>query len=86
MAEVYPLYNANDVTAIKNILTETGHVREAEGFFLACHIGLRAGDLLKITFKQMAEKFVEVDEDKTGKTRRFPVTDVMKVSLKQLKK
>jgi integrase len=74
------------VKAIRQVLTEDSKMREAEGFFLACHVGLRASDLLKLTFEDMEKREVNLSEDKTSKIRIFPVTDIMAESVKTLKK
>ena len=50
MAEVSPITDFYDVKAIYKKLNKWGNVREAECFMVGCHVGLRASDLLLITF------------------------------------
>ena len=86
MAEVHPLYKYEDIQRVRENLTKRGKIREAECFFIACHIGLRSCDLLTLKFDDMKGKRVTVTEKKTGKKRDFPLTKVVSDSLPILKK
>jgi integrase len=85
MAEVYPITNLEEVRAVRRVLKKWGNVREAEAFFINCHMGLRVGDLLKLKFSQMTGKSFIVKEEKTKKNREIPLTPLMKDSIAILK-
>lgn len=80
MAEVHPIENINDVRRIRNKLTEWGNVREAELFWLGCHVGFRISDFIGLTFEQVknAKHSITVKEKKTGKNNIIEMTDVTK--------
>jgi integrase len=83
---VQPLYEYTDVLNVQSILGEKwGNVREGECFFIACHIGLRACDLLELKFEQFKKNHIKVIEKKTGKTRIIIQTDVLRKSIVTLK-
>jgi integrase len=58
--------------------------REAECFLIGCNLALRAGDLLSLRFDQMEGETVAICEQKTGKNKEFPVTDVVRESVARL--
>lgn len=85
MAEVYPIEKIEDIIAVRRILTKWGKVREAELFNIGCHIGLRIGDLLKVTFDDVESGWLKVTEEKTGKKREpIPTTSVVLASAQLL--
>lgn len=80
MAEVHPIENLTDVRRIKNKLTEWGNIREAELFWLGCHVGFRISDIIGLTFEQFkkAKRDIVVREKKTGKHNTIEITEVTK--------
>lgn len=80
MAEVHPIENFQDVRRIRNKLTEWGNVREAELFWLGCHVGFRISDIIGLTFEQFkkAKRDIVLKEKKTGKNNTIEITDVTK--------
>lgn len=87
MAEVHPIENINDVRRIRNKLTEWGNIREAEMFWLGCHVGFRVSDFIDLTFEQFlkAKNSITVREKKTGKHNIIEVTDVTREVVSNLK-
>lgn len=86
MAEVHPIYNYEDVKAVRRILTKWNNLREAEAFFIACHVGLRASDLLKLKFSDFEGNRVTLEEQKTGKRKCFPISENVSDSVEILRK
>lgn len=87
MADIYPVYLMEDVRAVRRILTKWGDVREAECFFMGCHLGLRAGDLLDLKFSDIEGKTKHsLIEKKTGKEREVFFTPIIFESIQTLRK
>lgn len=92
MAAVYPITNFEDVRVIRRLLTKWGNVREAEAFFINCHMGLRVSDLLQLKFSDFEGTHeLRILEKKTENTRKvkkyrtIPITEVMIESVEILR-
>ena len=85
--EVEPIRKLSDVKRMYNHLLSKGINREAECFLIGCNVALRAGDLLTIRFDQIekGQKKVIINEQKTGKKREFPITQVVRESVARLR-
>jgi len=81
MAEVYALTNFDDVEAIRDQLIKSNKFVEAQCWFIGCHVGLRAGDLLSLTWDDLRTTEQKVIEMKTGKARQLLLTPVIKECL-----
>ena len=84
--EVEPIRKMEDVKRFYNWLNENATPREAECFLIGCNVALRAGDLLKLKFSDFDGKFIALNEQKTGKYKRIPVTPVITEAVERLKK
>ena len=74
-----------DVKRFYNWLNANCTPREAECFLIGCNIALRAGDLLKLKFSDISGKYIELNEQKTGKYKRIPITQVILDAVERLK-
>ena len=74
-----------DVKRFYGWLNENCTPREAECFLIGCNIALRAGDLLKLKFSDISGKYIELNEQKTGKYKRIPITQVILDAVERLK-
>jgi len=83
--EVEPIRKMVDVKRFYNWLNDNCTPREAECFLIGCNVALRAGDLLQLKFSDMEGDFIELNEQKTGKFKRIPMTQVVLDSVKRLK-
>lgn len=72
--EVEPIRDMADVKRFYNWLKENATVREAECFLIGCNVALRAGDLLKLKFSDIEGEYIDLNEQKTGKYKRIPIT------------
>lgn len=73
-----------DVKRMYRWLNENATPREAECWIIGCNLALRAGDLLGLRFDQLAGSHISIIEQKTGKKKRFPVTDIVRESAARL--
>jgi integrase len=87
MAEVHPIEKFSDVKRIRDKLTEWGNIREAEMFWLGCHVGFRVSDFGTLTFEQFAKAktSITVKEKKTGKNNVIELTEVTSEVVQNLK-
>ena len=83
--EVEPIRDMVDVKRFYNWLNVNCTPREAECFLIGCNVALRAGDLLKLKFSDISGKYIELNEQKTGKYKRIPITPVILESVERLK-
>lgn len=84
--EVEPIRKKEDIKRFYDWLNENCTPREAECFLMGCNVALRAGDLLSLKFEDFENgKFIELNEQKTGKFKRIPITQVMRDSVARLK-
>ncbi len=71
--KVEPIRHQSDIDQVKALLE--GHPRNHALFTMGINTNLRAGDLAKLTLDQVANvrpgEFIEIQESKTGKTRRI---------------
>lgn len=87
MAEVEPFREMSDVKLMYNWLNEHKTVREAECFLIGCNVALRAGDLLQIKFSDVEGKqFIDLNEQKTTKFKRIPITNTVREATARLRK
>lgn len=83
--EVEPIRKMEDVKRFYDWLNENATPREAECFLIGCNVALRAGDLLKLKFSDFGGKFIALNEQKTGKYKRIPITPVITEAVDRLK-
>ena len=83
MEFVEPIRDLNDIERIKNYLIRW-RFRDFMMFIMGINIGLRISDLLSLKVKDvMDSEYVELKEGKTGKYKRFPLSDSYKWYLKE---
>lgn len=86
MAEVEPVRDMADVKRMYQWLNEHSTAREAECFLIGCNLALRAGDLLSLPFSKIDGKtHIELNEQKTGKHKRIPITPLVREAVERLK-
>jgi integrase len=83
--EVEPIRKMEDVKRFYDWLNVNATPREAECFLIGCNVALRAGDLLKLKFSDFGGKFIALNEQKTGKYKRIPITHVITDAVERLK-
>ena len=80
---VEPIRNLNDIERLKNYFIR-GRFRDFLMFIMGINIGLRISDLLSLKVKDvMNGEYVELKEGKTGKYKRFPLSDSYKWYLRE---
>lgn len=67
-----------------NWLKDNKNQREAECFLIGCNLALRAGDLLKLKVSDMGQTHVSIVEQKTGKKKRFPISQPVRDAVGRL--
>ena len=83
MEFVEPIRDLDDIERIKNYLIRW-RFRDFMMFIMGINIGLRISDLLSLKVKDvMDSEYVELKEGKTGKYKRFPLSDSYKWYLKE---
>ena len=83
MQFVEPIRDLNDIERIKNYLIHW-RFRDFMMFIMGINIGLRISDLLSLKVKDVINgEYVELKEGKTGKYKRFPLSDSYKWYLKE---
>lgn len=83
--EVEPVRDMNDVKRMYKYLLKHSTPREAECWIIGCNLALRAGDLLSLSFDQMESDSVVMVEQKTGKSKQFPVTELVRDAVGRLR-
>lgn len=76
-----------DVKRMYDWLNENITPREAECFLIGCNVALRASDLLRLRFDQFGKnaEFIDLNEKKTGKFKRIPITPVVRQAVDRLR-
>lgn len=78
---VEPLRDKKDIETVKNIL-KTKSNRDYLLFLIGINIGLRISDILKLKVSDVKKKdYILVNEQKSGKYRKIPITKSFKKSL-----
>lgn len=78
MVCVEPIRDKNKIEVVKRILKEHG-TRDFLLFLMGINIGLRISDILKLKVGDVIKKdYIEITEQKTGKYKRFPITQSFK--------
>jgi len=81
MVCVEPIRDKNKIEIVKRILKENGS-RDYLLFLLGINSGLRISDILKLKVSDVKnKKYIELNEQKTGKYKRFPITNSYKSAL-----
>ena len=81
MVCVEPIRDKNKIETVKRILKENGS-RDYLLFLLGINSGLRISDILKLKVSYVKnKKYIELYEQKTGKYKRFPITNSYKNAL-----
>lgn len=85
--EVEPIRDLADVKRMYNWLNDNITPREAECFLIGCNVALRASDLLRLRFDQFDNdaQFIDLNEKKTGKFKRIPITKIVRDAVERLK-
>lgn len=85
--EVEPIRDMKDVKRMYDWLNENITPREAECFLIGCNVALRASDLLRLRFDQFGKnaEFIDLNEKKTGKFKRIPITPVVRQAVDRLR-
>ena len=83
MELVEPIRNKEAIEAVKSILRSNG-IRDYLLFLMGINVGLRISDILKLKVCDVKNKeYISVKEKKTGKLKRFPVTDSFRYVLEE---
>ena len=81
MEFVEPIRDRETINLVKRILKEHG-TRDYLLFLMGINSGLRISDILKLKVKDVLNKnYIEIKEQKTGKLKRFPITNSFKAEL-----
>ena len=81
MEFVEPIRDRETINLVKRILKEHG-TRDYLLFLMGINSGLRISDILKLKVKDVLNKnYIEIKEQKTGKLKRFPITNSFKSEL-----
>jgi len=81
MEYVEPIRDKNKIELVKRILKEHGS-RNFLLFLLGINSGLRISDILKLKVKDVKDRdYIEIKEQKTGKYKKFPITDYFRMQL-----
>lgn len=84
MVCVEPIRDKSKIEIVKRILKEHGS-RDYLLFLLGINSGLRISDILKLKVSDVKDKeYIELNEQKTGKYKRFPITNSFKEALEEL--
>ena len=91
MNRVNAIKNKNDLQRISNWLKNNKPFRYYVIFVIALNSGLRISDVLGLNISDVEnKKFIEIHEQKTGKYKKFPLTqfvqDIIKIYLVERKK
>lgn len=83
MEFVEPIRDKEKIELVKLILKENG-TRDYLLFLIGINSGLRISDILKLKVKDVLDKeYIEIKEQKTGKYKKFPITDSYSKILKE---
>lgn len=81
MELVAPIRDRKQIQAMKEYLHER-NVRDYLLFTLGINSGLRISDLLRLTVEDVTKDRITIREQKTGKTKGFPLSDNCKQAVK----
>lgn len=83
MVCVEPIRDKEKIEIVKRILKENGS-RDYLLFLMGINIGLRISDILKLKVSDVKDReYIELFEQKTGKYKRFPITQSFKQTLEE---
>ena len=83
MEFVEPIRDKRKIELVKVILKKNGF-RDYMLFLMGINSGLRISDILKLkVYDVRGKRYIEVKEQKTGKHRKFPITESFKAPLKE---
>ena len=83
MEYVEPIRDREKIEAVKRILKRKGS-RDFLMFIMGINSGLRISDILKLKVEDVSNRdFIEIVEQKTGKRKRFPITEAYKEHLSE---
>ena len=83
MVCVEPIRDKEKIKIVKRILKEHGS-RDYLLFLMRINSGLRISDILKLKVSDVKnKKYIELIEQKTGKYKRFPITNSFKSELEE---
>ena len=83
MEFVEPIRDKEKIKLVKNILKKQA-TRNYLLFLIGINSGLRISDILKLKISDVKGKdYIELKEQKTGKYKRFPITDSFKSVLSE---
>lgn len=83
MQFVEPIRDKEKIELIKVILKRQG-MRDYLMFLLGINSGLRISDILKLKVSDVLNKqYINIKEQKTGKNKKFPITDSFKTQLNE---
>ena len=78
MEYVEPIRDREKIEKVKRILKEQGS-RDYLLFLLGINSGLRISDILKFKISDVRDRdYIEIKEKKTGKYKKFPITNSYK--------
>lgn len=81
MEFVEPIRDKKQIENVKRILKESGS-RDFLLFLMGINCGLRISDMLKLKIEDVLNKeYIEIKEQKTGKNKKFPITNSFKQTL-----
>ena len=81
MEFVEQIRDRETINLVKRILKEHG-TRDYLLFLMGINSGLRISDILKLKVKDVLNKnYIEIKGQKTGKLKRFPITNSFKTEL-----
>ena len=83
MASVEPIRDKEKINTVKRILKQNGS-RDYLLFLMGINSGLRISDILKLKVKDVKDKeYIELNEQKTNKYKKFPITNSFKYDLQE---
>lgn len=83
MEFVEPIRDKKKIELVKSILRKNG-TRDYLLFLMGINSGLRISDILNLKVSDVLNKqYIDIKEQKTGKSKKFPITDSFKQPLKE---
>ena len=83
MELVEPIRDKEKIETVKRIL-KANRIRDYLLFLMGINVGLRISDILKLKVGQVKQKnYISIKEQKTGKYKKFPITDSFKSVLEE---
>lgn len=87
MNTVNPIKDINKINEMKEYFKRNGMKKELVLFTFGINTGLRISDILNLKWEDVYDnnfKMIKIKEQKTGKTKMFPINKVLKESLKSI--